>query len=173
MTTTSTGFQVFLTNLGKYNEGELMGEWIALPIDEAELDEVLERIGIDGERYEETFITDYENDFGYRVGEWDNIRELNEVAEAIQEADDPELIKALLSDGFTLEDALNEADNCIIWEDCENMTDVAYAVCEATGLLDSIPENLQYYFDYEAYGRDLDLEGRFIFTDGGDCIEVC
>ena len=27
------------------------------------------------------------------------------------------------------------------------------------GLLSEIPENLQYYFDYEAYGRDMELSG--------------
>ena len=28
----------FITNLGKYNEGELVGEWVTFPIDEDELD---------------------------------------------------------------------------------------------------------------------------------------
>ena len=28
---------IFITNLGKYNEGELIGEWVTLPISEEEL----------------------------------------------------------------------------------------------------------------------------------------
>ena len=55
-------FKIYLTNLGKYNEGELVGKWIDLPISEEELEATLEEIGIDGEKYEETFITDYETD---------------------------------------------------------------------------------------------------------------
>ena len=39
----------FLTNLGKYNEGDLVGEWVDLPIDEDELEDVFKRIGISDE----------------------------------------------------------------------------------------------------------------------------
>lgn len=39
-------FEAFVTNLGKYNEGELVGEWVKFPITEEELQEVFERIGI-------------------------------------------------------------------------------------------------------------------------------
>ena len=60
--TATTLLKVFVTNLGKYNEGELIGEWVSLPIDESELEEVLERIGIN-EQYEEYFITDFETEF--------------------------------------------------------------------------------------------------------------
>ena len=47
-------FEAYITNLGKYNEGELVGE----------LQKVFERIGIGskddfGHPYEEWFITDY------------------------------------------------------------------------------------------------------------------
>ena len=53
---------IYLTNLGKYNEGELIGEWVQLPISNEDLQKVFERIGIN-EEYEEYFITDYECDF--------------------------------------------------------------------------------------------------------------
>ena len=56
------GIKIFLTNLGRYNEGILMGEFVKLPVPADKLDEVLERIGINGE-YEEYFITDYEASF--------------------------------------------------------------------------------------------------------------
>ena len=36
---------IYLTNLGKYNEGFLIGEWVSLPVDEDELNEVFKRIG--------------------------------------------------------------------------------------------------------------------------------
>lgn len=38
---------------------------------------------------------------------------------------------------------------------------VAEAYCEDCGILNSLPENLRYYFDFEAFGRDMDIEGNF------------
>ena len=38
--------EAYITNLGKYNEGELVGKWISLPISEEELEQVLQEIGI-------------------------------------------------------------------------------------------------------------------------------
>ena len=74
--------KIYLTNLGKYNEGELLGEWVELPVDEEELQEVFKRIGIssepdaEGNYYEEYFITDYETDFDLQIGEYENINKL-------------------------------------------------------------------------------------------------
>ena len=58
-------FESFVTNLGKYNEGELVGEWVKFPTTEEEMQKVFERIGIGskdefGHVYEEWSITDYE-----------------------------------------------------------------------------------------------------------------
>ena len=41
----------------------------------------------------------------------------------------------------------------------DNRTKMAENFVDDTGLLDEIPENLRYYFDYEAYGRDMELGG--------------
>ena len=58
--------KAFVTNLGKYNEGELVGKWVTFPIDEEEERELMKDIGCayedeDGEchneYYEEYFIT--------------------------------------------------------------------------------------------------------------------
>ena len=39
-------FAAFITNLGKYNEGALVGEWVKFPTTAEELKKVFERIGI-------------------------------------------------------------------------------------------------------------------------------
>ena len=39
-------FAAFITNLGKYNEGELVGEWVKFPTTAEEMKEVFKRIGI-------------------------------------------------------------------------------------------------------------------------------
>ena len=45
-------FSAFITNLGKYNEGYLIGEWVKFPVTNEELQAVFQRIGIN-RRYEE------------------------------------------------------------------------------------------------------------------------
>ena len=62
--------QVYIANLGKYNEGELVGAWFTFPID---FEEVKEKIGLNDE-YEEYAIHDYELPF--TVDEYTSIGEL-------------------------------------------------------------------------------------------------
>lgn len=53
--------KIYIANLGKYNEGELVGKWVELPCED--LDEVLKEIEVvDGTAYEEYAIHDYESD---------------------------------------------------------------------------------------------------------------
>lgn len=167
--------KIYLTNLGKYNEGILQGEWVELPVSQDELKEVFKRIGIN-EQYEEYFITDYECDF-YEVGEYENLDTLNEIAEKLNELEEEEstVAKALMSEcGYTLDEAIEKVNNgdYRIYSECNDMTDVAYEVVEECGYLNNVPENVARYFDYEAFGRDLGIEGTFIFLDNGDCLEV-
>ena len=145
---------IYLTNLGKYNEGELVGEWVQLPISNEELQKVFERIGIN-EEYEEYFITDYECDF-YEIGEYENIDTLNEIAEKIDNLDEEQeqVVKVLMSEcGYDLDGAIEKAESgdYRIYSDCDSMTDVAYAVVEEYGYLDNVPETVARYFDYEAF----------------------
>lgn len=51
--------RIYIANLGKYNEGELVGAWFTPPVD---FEEVKERIGLNDE-YEEYAIHDYELPF--------------------------------------------------------------------------------------------------------------
>ena len=166
--------RIYLTNLGKYNEGYLIGEWVDLPISNEELQKVLDRIGIN-EEYEEYFITDSETDLdGIEIGEYSNLDDLNEMAETLESLDDDEkeVVDAIMSEGYSLEEALEKKDDCMVYCDCSDMEDVAREYAEQTGLLDSIPENLQSYFDFEAYGRDMSYEGTFVFTNNGNCVQI-
>ena len=81
-------FEAFVTNLGKYNEGELVGEWVQFPTTEDKMKEVFERIGIGskdefGQVYEEWFITDYDcsiHGVSNLLGEYENLDKLNYLA---------------------------------------------------------------------------------------------
>lgn len=174
MTKTGYYINIFITNLGKYNEGELIGKWVELPIDDDALEDVLKEIGIN-EEYEEYFITDSETNIaGLDIGEYDSIEDLNDIAERIESLDDDEIeiIDAFLQEGYDFEYAIDNMDDVIVYPDCSDMTDVAYEYVDQTGLLDSIPDHLQSYFDYESFGRDMGYEGQYVFTDRGNCIQI-
>ena len=46
-------FEAYITNLGKYNEGELVGETLKFPTTTEEVQALLKRIGVDGVRYQQ------------------------------------------------------------------------------------------------------------------------
>ena len=120
--------RIYLTNLGKYNEGMLIGEWVDLPVSEEELEKVFKRIGINDE-YEEYFITDYESDVdGLKVGEYENVDDLNELAEALEDLDSEEenVLSVMLEDGCTFEEALEKIKDrdYMVYYNCDSMEDV-------------------------------------------------
>ena len=162
--------KIALTNLGKYNEGELVFEWLELPATDEQIEECMNRIGIN-EEYEEYFISDYETDFDYEVSEYSSIKELNELAESMENYsnDELEVFKACMELGLSTEEALDivSIGDYVIWYNCNTMGDVAEAFLNETGALSEVPENLLGYFDFDAYGRDMEFEGSFVETDIG------
>lgn len=165
--------KVFLTNLGKYNEGQLIGKWVEMPIYEDELEEVLEDIGIN-EEYEEFFITDYEAPF--KINKFDSIESINEEIEAYEDAlekvYDECALEALLDEGYSL-DEITRYDYCIHYN-VNDMSDIAYNYVNECYNVNELP--LGNYIDYEALGRDMGYERTYIFytdEDGNDnAIEI-
>lgn len=158
--------KVFVSNLGKYNEGETVGEWFDYPFDEEHISEV---IGLN-EQYEEYFITDYELPF--EIGEYISISELNKKCELVEEIMDSSMyadMKEIINTWFgSLEEFAESKDDIIVYSDCDNMTEVAQQFVEETVDLESLPGRLGYYFDYEKLGRDMELEGNFLV--GTNCV---
>lgn len=81
--------QVYIANLGKYNEGELVGEWFTLPID---FENVKKRIGLNDE-YEEYAIHDYELPFA--ICEYTSINKINRLCEMTEEIEDTPIYNEL------------------------------------------------------------------------------
>ena len=100
---------------------------------------------------------------------------MNEFAEELDDLDidQQQALKAFLEDGSNFEEALEGVQNFnyIIHANCKDMTDIAYETVEECGYLNNVPENVARYFDYEAFGRDLDIEGKFYNIDG-DMVEL-
>ena len=67
----------------------------------------------------------------------------------------------------SLEELVEHKDDIILYSGCETMTDLAYYLIDKEQSLGEILSSLQNYIDYEAYGRDLDIEGTFIATNAG------
>jgi len=169
--------EAYVTKLGRYNEGHLIGEYLKLPAETGDVQALLKRIGIDGIRYEEIFITDYETHVdGLHdcLGEYANIDELNYLASLLDEMDEGDLEKfeAALSYGEytgSLKSLINLAQNLDYYEYypgiCSEDDLGRYLIDELSAL--EVPEYLANYIDYEAYGRDASLEDSGLFTNTG------
>ncbi len=166
---------VYLTNLGRYVEGSLIGEWVNLPVGDDELKKVFQRIGIN-KRYEEWFITDYDVDIcnmSNVVGEYSSLKALNKLAVKLDELDywEKEKLRAVIeaespSDIATIIEMIENLDDWDLLIAIYNEEDLGFYYAEECCCID-IPENLKSYFDYAAFGRDVHLEGTGAFTESG------
>ena len=175
-------FAAFITNLGKYNEGALVGEWVKFPTTAEELKKVFERIGIGakddfGQTYEEWFITDYDcyvDGLYDLLGEYANLDELNYLASKLDDMsqDDYERFQASMEIGDhtgSIQELINLTENldCYdIYPDIHDHDDLGRYYIEELDAM-QVPEHLRNYIDYEAYGRDIALEESGQFTDLG------
>lgn len=126
---------LYLANLGKYNEGELVGTWLSLPCTDTELEDALVEIGVAtyknngefsmgklevkngvGYIYEEYAIHDWECDInGIEISEYSNIEKLNEIAMVWEEADEYErkCFEALVEAGYTEVEKIEDMKNIL------------------------------------------------------------
>ena len=175
-------FAAFITNLGKYNEGELVGEWVKFPTTAEELKKVFDRIGIGqkddfGQPYEEWFITDYDCYVGAlydKLGEYENLDELNYLASKLDEMGEGEYaqFQAAMEVGDhsgNLQEIINLTDNldCYdLYPSIQDYDDLGRYYIEELDAM-QVPEHLRNYIDYEAYGRDVAMDESGDFTDLG------
>lgn len=179
-------FEVFITNLGKYNEGNLVGEWVKFPTTEEELKKVFERIGIEsgapdeyGGHYEEWFITDYDCYVpglieAAQLGEYENLDELNYLASKLMELDDCELDRLeaameVADETGSVKDIINLIDNpekYEVYAGIENDEDLGHYYIEELGAI-HLTDEVRDYFDYEAYGRDMAINDGGHYTSYG------
>ncbi|MCD5424426.1 antirestriction protein ArdA [Limosilactobacillus fermentum] len=91
--------KVFVSNLAKYNEGELNGQWTSLPVEDVNRD-ILDKIDLGGDSKKgyahDWFVSDYEAPF--KIEEYEDLYALNELAEALKDYD-------------TIEDVYNALDD--------------------------------------------------------------
>lgn len=154
---------IYLTNLGAYNEGFLLGAYLHFPFDSDDLDAVYKAIYVGNEfvdefgcSYEEYFITDYDAPFS--IGEYDFPQALAEKYDSLEEyIDYPDEVIRVIA-GY-------QGERPIIHELFEGSTDeekLGYVLVDE-GLI-MVPEHLRNYIDYEAIGRDyaINVSGEFV-----------
>ncbi len=169
---------IFITNLNRYNNGMLCGEWVKLPIPQEELDATLRRIGIDDQN-EEYFITDYEVLFGnLHISEYASIAELNQLAERLDGLADHEYEKlaAVLECESSMSIAevleiIDELDNFDLLEDVDEDEALAAYYIDNGYIFCDVPDNIKMYLDLQRLGRDIRLESNICYTSYGTVID--
>lgn len=167
----------YVTNLGRYNEGYLVGESLALPATTEEVQALFERIGVDGKRYEEYFITDYETEVSGLddcLGEYENLNALNYLASCLDELTEEEMKKyeiAVEEGDYTssIVDLINLTQNLDCYDIVQDI-DNDYALGEyyinECGAFLEVPDGLSNYIAYDAYGRDARMNDCGSYING-------
>ena len=170
-------FEAYITNLSRYTEGKLVGETLKFPTTTEEVQALLKRIGVDGVRYQEFFITSFDGDvlglYDY-LTEYENIDELNHLACLLSEMGqgDLEKFEAVIDSGShtaDVKDLINLTYNLDCYDfypDVEDEDALGRLYLQEFGAI-PVPEALVDYIDYEAYGRDARINENGHFAPGG------
>ena len=161
--------KIYIADLAAYNAGKLIGKWLDL------------NNFTDAEELKDA-ISDWLKERGieeYAVHDYDDCPAEDKFGE------DPDLDELYMY--HTLYEKYGDSFvawfdlfyfrrlSCDTWEDryqdaligeYDTWYDFAYDFLHETGVIDQIPEHLRDYFDYEAYGRDVETNGDICEQDG-------
>ena len=159
---------IFVNTWGNYNtNGADGGEWITLPMDSNELDEVLSNIArAMGDNDPEWAIHDYEWESEIELGEvheMDSIHEWNKrcaEADNLDEWEAEEIASAVEAYGYTFAEAFERQQRgCFVFYRGTNLEELAEELVNECYFTKDTPEILTRYFDYAAFARDLRFDG--------------
>lgn len=135
---------------------------VLLPISSEEL---AERFGYEGEEIEVTF--DSIEGLPDLDCERLTLDLANELAEELEDVDEDIVLSYIESNSSDPKDLLNaEFDDCWLYPDVATDRDLGEYVVEELGV-ELSREQLELYFDYEKYGRDVRLSEGGSFVDRG------
>jgi antirestriction protein len=181
---TSPQIRVYVANLGKYNEGEIIGGWLTLPTTHKEIKNFLKnQVGLNSQ-YGEYSIHDFESDFS--LGEYEDLYDLNLLAVMLEQLSETEKnIASAYCNANGLKDTQSILNTCI------QVGDLFYVQIDANtwgsreeklgyAVVDEIDSDLKTtleqcrvgeglsayeYFDFEKYGRDIAINQGYFATD--------
>lgn len=159
---------VFVNTWGNYNvNGADGGKWITLPMSPDALQEELEAIAAAmGDNDPEWAIHDHEwtTDMDlFDVSEHDNITELNErlqELESLEEWELEEIAAAIEAFGYSFTEAVERQQQgyFILYRNMD-LVEVAEELINECYCTKETPDIFTRYFDYNAFARDLSLDG--------------
>lgn len=151
--------RIYVADLAAYNAGKLHGIWIDAVSDLESMQEQVNAMlaASPEDMAEEYAIHDYEGFGGYSLSEYEGLEAAHEIACFIEEF--PEIGGELLGHFSDIEEARRAAEEGY----CGRYKSLADYAQELTEETKGVPDHLAFYIDYEAMGRDMELNGD-IFT---------
>lgn len=149
--------KAFIVELRNYN-----GKWVTLPMEDEDLSIEIESLGNVGGDYD---VHDTETDIegiNHELSRM-SIFQMNDLAKRFAEMESYEIetFEIVMDSVGNIEETFERLENhdYIILHDIDNEEDLGRVFIEEglSGL--DIPAELEFYFDYEAYGRDLTFSG--------------
>ena len=170
--------RVYLTNIRKYNEGQLIGGWVDVSTDTDWSKELKNfcRIGIgkDDTFGEEYFISDYETNINdLNISEYTSISELENIAEFIEYVNlndlqdvANELIEAIGGMDIYRLTRLLENEQYVYIADAGDDEKLGEYIIENNELYSSLSDDIKRYLDREAIGRKYCINNGGIYQSG-------
>ncbi len=159
MSTATGTARLYVGTYAKYNNGSIEGKWLDLedyPDPESFL-EACKQLHKD-ESDPELMFQDFEGFPKGMYSESCNSDDLQKIYEWLELDEDERELLGVYRDNIdedgTLEDAQDAYSGTI-----DTVDGWAEDYIESTGALESMPENLRYYFDYEKFARDAESGG--------------
>lgn len=156
--------QIYVACLAAYNNGILHGRWIDANQCASDIYREIHEMLADSpiKDAEEFAIHDFDGFSSANLGEYESIETIAELAVFITEHGE---LGAELFNYYSIEDAerlLEESYHGAY----DSEVDFAHAIFDDC-YSNAIPENLQYYFDYDAFARDLFINDYFTVEAAG------
>ena len=146
--------QIWVGNLAKYNEGELVGEWILLPLETEDLHERIEKILGDDEEW---YIGDHEAPF--QIDIYDDPYRINDLVWDIENVANDDAIFMIMEHYYSnIEDAVEVAektDRYTMIEGIDNMQALAEHLVDEMNYIE-IPDHLRRFIDWDAVIDDIE-----------------
>lgn len=164
--------RVYLACLASYNAGILHGDWVELDGSQDLHEGLLEMLNSSPiEDATEWAVHDHE-DCGH-LGEYPGLEQLRKIQETFKLAEKEGVTWELLCEfcdhiGRDLEpESVTAFSETYSGSGC-TLVDWCQQFFEDSGEIGQIPEHLRFYFDYEAYARDLEMTDVFTLEHGGE-----
>ena len=158
------------------------GEWVDMTLPLERIQEVADKYTRNGQR--DLLIADYassyiDNPLDIDYMSLDEVKALADtIKNLVSQYAENNIVSAILSaaDNYrsgseTISDFI-DSHEFYIYEDCDDMADVAYQVLEESGQINELPEWAVGYIDYTKFGRDLEIEGQFYRGPEGIYVEI-